>query len=122
MNTQLARGLAAVRRRMVGLGVAAGIGWGVAALVVLLLGWMWLDLVLDLGGGVRAAAGVLSVVGGVGWLVAVVVVTLRGATAGALARRLDAVGNTGGQILAGVDLARQSQGDAVSRGLAALAV
>jgi hypothetical protein len=49
-------------------------------------------------------------------------VTLNSATAGALARRLDAVGNTGGQILAGVDLARQSQGDAVSRGLAAMAV
>ena len=95
MNPKLARGLSALRRRMLGLGAAAGIGWGLAAVIVLFIAWMWLDLVLDFAGAVRAAAAVLSIFCGLALVVAAVVLTIRQGTPGALARRLDTVANTG---------------------------
>src|SRR5436190_2233925 len=59
MNAKLARGLANLRRRILAISLAAGIGWGVAVCVAALVAWMWLDLVLDFPGAIRAGAGAL---------------------------------------------------------------
>src|SRR2546429_52122 len=122
MTPKLAQGLAALRRRLLALGLAAGAGWGIVAAVAVLVGWMWLDLVLDFTGPVRAAASWLSLLCGLALLAWAAVITLGQGTARALAKRLDAVANTRGQILAGVDLAGQQQSGAVSSGLAAIAL
>lgn len=122
MNQQLSEKLAAIRRRLLALGAARGIGWGLLACVVLLVGWMWIDLMFDLAGGVRAAAAWASVLAGValvGWAGSV---ALRQGRADAVARRLDEVAGSRGQIRTGVDLARGPATSDVSGGLAQMAV
>src|SRR4051794_6899009 len=123
---QLAQGLTGLRRRLLAIGLVTGVGWGVVAAIAVLIVWMWLDLVLDLAGPVRAAAAWLSLLCGVALLARAAWVALGGGTPRALAKRLDAVANSRGQILAGVDLAVQQHavggGGAISAGLAAIAI
>ncbi|MDB5323030.1 MAG: smc 7 [Phycisphaerales bacterium] len=122
MTPQLTQGLAALRRRLLAIGLVAGTGWGIAVAVAALVAWMWLDLVLDFTGPVRAAASWLSLLCGLALLARAAFITLGRGTARALAQRLDAVAGSRGQILAGVDLSQQQHAGAVSAGLAAIAV
>src|SRR5437016_12789258 len=86
-------------RRLLAVGVAAGLGWGLAAAVLLLLVCAWLDLLWELPPGMRAAssAAALVLTGllvlAAGWL------ARRWGEPKALARRLDQLAGSGGQIL-----------------------
>jgi hypothetical protein len=122
MNPKLAQSLANLRRRLLGIAVATGLGRGIAIMIAVLVGWMWLDLVLDFPGAVRAGAAWLSILLGISLAVWAVLSMSGHGTLRALAQRLDEVAGTRGQILAGVDLAQQTHASAISSGLAAIAV
>ena len=110
-------------RRMLTVGIATGIGWGlVAALLVVSVG-MWLDLVLELPARVRIASGGMAVAFFVVLILFAGWSAVRRSLPGRLARRLDHVAGTGGEILSGVDLSRaRSQLSGVTAGLAEIAV
>src|SRR5262245_58821508 len=117
-----------LRRRVLLIDGAAGFVWGLTVGTLWLLAGVWLDLVLELSGALRVAI--------LGTTVAVALAvflrkTIAGMARGAahwMARRLDEVAGTGGQILSGVDLvAATSQYDysadpGLTSGLAQLAV
>src|SRR5262245_2176367 len=90
--------------RLLAVGLASGLGWGLAAGLLVLLNAVWLDLLWELpprlrliGWMVALAAAVLLVAGAAWW-------AWRRGAAAALAKRLDFVAGTGGQIRSGVDL------------------
>jgi hypothetical protein len=110
-------------RRLLAIGVVAGVGWGLAAAVLLLVVCAWLDLLWELPPGLRvtSSAVALAVIGllvlAAGWLAQL------GSRPSVLARRLDQVTASGGQILSGVDLALgQRPATPLTVGLADLAV
>jgi hypothetical protein len=110
-------------RRLLGVNLAAGLGWGLAAAVVLLLGCVWLDLLWELPPHLRqtsAAGGLVVTVllaGAAGWR------ALRHGQPRILAQRLDHAAQASGEIVAGVDLALEPpSGPALTAGLADLAV
>lgn len=100
----LQRRLRSVRRRSLMIGTASATVWGLAAAVVLLLGGVWLDLLWELSPQLRI--GLLCAAGAVGVaLVGVLLgITAQAARDKRLARRLDRVADSGGQILTGVEL------------------
>ena len=100
-RTQLRR----VRRRLLGIGAAAAIVWGLAAATLLLLLGVWLDLLWEFSpavadrhalGGRRPPARCCSA----RWSA----LTVRAARDAAVARRLDRAGGAGGRILTGWEL------------------
>ena len=60
--TSLHKRLRYFGRRVLAVGVAAGVAWGIAAAVVLLLVSVWLDLLWELPPSVRIAGTVLALV------------------------------------------------------------
>ena len=110
-------------RRLVGVRVAAGTGWGLVAAILLLLGCIWLDLLWELSpylrltstGGALLVTILLAAVAS--WL------ALRQGRPHLLARLLDQTAQSGGAIHAGVDLALESRSlPPLTAGLAELAV
>ena len=111
------------------IGTVDAVLWTIAAIGVAFLCLAWLDVIWHLPMNLRSwlipLAGGLGVVGG-GWLVLRV---WRRATTASVARRLDEVGGTGGQILSGWELLpanRQTPSgggvDSLARGIAEVAV
>jgi hypothetical protein len=122
-STTLQARLRHFARRLFAIGITAGVGWGLAAAAALLVICAWLDLLWELPPGLRVAssAAALVVTGllvlAAGWL------ARRGSRPKALARRLDQLTASGGQILSGVDLALEQRPAApLTTGLADLAV
>jgi hypothetical protein len=123
---ELTAALDKLRRRMGALALAAALGWAAFAAAAVLLGWCWVDVVMDAPPAVRIAG--IAVAGAAA--VAVLVARLRAAAAARrpdrLARRLDAVGQTDGQILSGYELLNRAgpagREDGLTAGLAAIAV
>src|SRR5262249_13016210 len=110
-------------RRFLAVRMISGIGWGVTTVLLLLLTSAWLDLLWELppevrivcGAGALALGGVLVLA--LGWR------AVQGMAPKVLARRLDQVGATGGQILSGVDLLQEKRSlPPLTSGLAELAV
>lgn len=93
-----------LRRRAIGAGVAAGVGWGLTAGLALLMACAWLDLALDLPGAVRAACGIVAIVLAFAVLARLVAAAMRASSPLAMAKRLDVISRSHGQILSGVDL------------------
>ena len=125
-ENRLLEALDAVRRRVLAIGVAAGTGWALAGILLLVMLFAWSDLALDLPPGVRLTCIWLSLACGAGLLIRAALLSFRGSTHRSVARRIDSLSNTGGQILSGVDLLRQYRADAaapaLSSALASIAV
>ncbi|MEP0845012.1 MAG: hypothetical protein HRF43_20105, partial [Phycisphaerae bacterium] len=124
--------LSALRRRLLAVGLLAVAGYGLVAALLFWIAWMWLDLALELTPGLRVSTTIGAALLAVAVFLWGLVWNLRQGTALSVARRLDQVGGTGGEILSGADLsatftagaARSSAAavTALSPGLAALAV
>lgn len=123
---RLLEALDGIRRRVLAIGVAAGTGWGLAGILFLLVLFAWADLALDLPSAMRLTCVWLSLACGAGLLIRAALLSFRGSTHRSVARRIDHVTRSGGQILSGVDLLQQFRGEAVaptlSGGMAAMAV
>ncbi len=123
----LRRTLDDLSQRMLLVGGTAGLIWGGVAFLALLLGWMWIDVILDLPPSLRLIAWLTALVG-LGWLsLRLILQTQQRSQAAVLAERLDAVAVTGGQIRSGLDLSVGKMTEAtttsdLTRGLAQLAV
>jgi hypothetical protein len=120
--------LGQVRRRLLWIGGSAGIAWGLAGAVVLVVVAAWLDLIWEMPAEVRI--GMLACAGAAGLLVAATLLTraIRGGRDTSIARRLDLAGRCGGRVLTGVELDTGKPGVAASlapdltHGLARIAV
>lgn len=102
---QLGGRLRRLARRLLAIRAAAGILLGVPAAAAVVVLWVWLDLLWELSPQVRIAGDALAGLAAVAALAIVCWRALRLANRSAMARVLDRVGNTGGQILSGFDLA-----------------
>src|SRR5947209_3290391 len=119
----LQRHLQRFGRRLLAIGVASGVGWGLAAALLLVLAGAWFDLLWELPPQLRIACCVTSLILGALLIVAAGWLALRSRIPQALAYRLDAVAGTGGQIRSGVDLLLEpGPHAALTAGLATLAV
>lgn len=98
-----------LRRRVLWIEGVSGVGWGLAAGLVLLLAGVWVDLVFDLPPLVRIAAVAAALSAAVGFLIWRPASALRRNVPDFLARRLDSVAGTGGQIRSGVDLSSAAE-------------
>ena len=130
-STQLGRQLQNLRRRLLAIRGAAGVLLGLPAAAAVIVVWVWLDLLWELPPGVRIAGDVLAVLAGAAALAIVFWRAARSGNRSAMARRLDDVGGTGGQILSGFDLAYGSgstgekaaeKADELGGGLATMAI
>jgi hypothetical protein len=126
-SSELNRQLQNLRRRLLAIRAVAGLLFSVPAAAAVVVAWIWLDLLWELSPGVRIAGDALAVLAAVAALATVCWRAARFANRSAMARRLDSVGGTGGQILSGFDLAhaKDSMGqrsDALGGGLATLAI
>jgi hypothetical protein len=114
-----------VRRRLIGIGVAAGTFWALAAAAAILLLGAWFDLLWELPSEWRVAAVWIAGLGGVILLTALAAVAWRTAREAAAARRLDRAAPAAGQIFTGWELEQGKWGlatqPAISVGLATLA-
>lgn len=112
-----------LRRRLLILASAAGLSWGVVAGLLALLAGMWLDLALELPPHLRLAWSLAALAVGLALLTRTALLALRRAHPASLARRLDQVAATHGQILSGIDLAHSpNPSQPVTLGLAQLAI
>jgi hypothetical protein len=112
-----------LRRRMLTIGSATGIGWGLALALALLVAGAWFDLVFELPAAVRFAWISLTVISITVPIAAGAIRSLHAGTVLNLAQRLDGIAGSGGQILAGVDLLQsRRQLSPLSGALAELAV
>jgi hypothetical protein len=119
----LSKHLRRIGRRLLAVRLSSGVAWGLTAAVALLLVGVWCDLLWELSPELRIAASAIALVGSLFVMGAATFVALRSRNQRALARRLDQVGGTGGEILSGVDLlAGERAGAPLTRGLTALAV
>lgn len=103
-GTFLGECLQNVRRRMLVIGTSAGIGWATVAWLLVLTLCMWIDLVFELPPVLRLTAARVALVFGVGCAGILAWLAFRRSRPEDLARRMDQVGKTGGQILSGIDL------------------
>jgi len=99
--------LTVLRRRFVLIAGTAGAGWGLLLALAVLLAGVWLDLIVELSPVLR-----LCIVGGAvvlacGLFIWLAVRSVSHSSASAVARRLDDVASTGGQIVSGVELMQQ---------------
>src|SRR5438132_10710524 len=90
-------------RRLLAIGLAAGMGWGLAAAALLLLVCAWLDLLWELPPSLRFTCDVAALAAAVLLLAAAGWLARRRGAALALARRLDGAAGARGQILSGAD-------------------
>ena len=127
LGTQLGR----VRRRLLGIGTAAGAVWGLAAATVLLLLGAWLDLLWEFSPEWRIATLWAAGASGAMLLAVLAVATVRAARDAAVARRLDrraapaAESSPAGnfeQGRYGIRGAQPARRSALTAGLASLAV
>jgi hypothetical protein len=110
------------RRRTVAVGAAVAASWATVTVLVLLAAFAWADLVVELPAMFRFICGLFAIAAA---LIAATNIGLRTrrATSGLeIARRLDVVTKSGGQILSGVDLAPAMVGGATTIGLRQLAI
>lgn len=119
----LVRSLRGIRGRMLRVGGSAAVAWAVAGAALCLIFGVWADLVFELSPKLRIA--VLMVAAGAGLLLlaGTIVRTLRAGRSDLLARRLDLVGATGGQIRSGTDLMHSDRRhSSLTGGLAHMAI
>jgi hypothetical protein len=110
-------------RRLLAIGMASGVGWGLAAALLLVLAGAWFDLLWELPPQLRIACCISSLIVGALLLAAAGWLALRSRVPQALAYRLDTVAGTGGQIRSGVDLLLEPESHVpLTSGLATLAV
>ena len=124
-STALQHRLNRLRQRIIALGVSAGAGWGAVLAAVVVLVALWLDLVLELSPAMRLGGEALALLGGLVLFVGVMATAWRDARPTSMARQLDRAGQTGGQILSGVELLRANDSDtpdSLTAGLAQMAV
>jgi hypothetical protein len=121
---KLADALRDLRRRTIAIGTGAAGGWGLSALLLALVLFAWLDLILDLPGGVRLALLLAAVAGGVVVATRLIRRAARAGSDRAMAEKLDAAVGAEGQIVSGVALAAAGRGgeSTLTAGLAQLAV
>src|SRR5271154_2663968 len=93
------QGLDNLRRRLLGVGLLSGLGWGVAVAAIIFGLFAWLDLALDLSPELRVACGIASLGCGVLLILWAGAAAVLQSDRAALARRLDRTAGTGGQIL-----------------------
>ena len=113
MERSLQATLRQLGRWILMIGGACGVGWGLIATGVFLVVMVWLDLVWEMPPQARIISLVGAVAAGLVLLAIVLRRTWTKTPVGEIARRLDHAGETGGQILAGVELA--PGGEAVLR-------
>ncbi len=101
LRTQLRR----VRRRLLNIGLSAAAVWGLAAATIFILLGAWLDLLWEFSPQWRIATLWAAGACGAALLAAAAAMTVRGAADAAVARALDRVGQRGGRILTGWELA-----------------
>lgn len=122
-DSALTESMRFLRHRVLVLGLWRGMAWGLLAGLLLLVLFAWLDLVLELSAGLRVAANVACAAGAIVLGGVLLRVAIRAARPAALVRRMDQVGGTRGQILAGWDLLVGSPSPvALSAGMADIAV
>ncbi len=115
-------------RRVLLLDGAAGAVWGIVAAIACIICGAWLDLVLELPGALRVAVILVAAAAAIAMIYRRARGGLFRGTPSQLARRLDQVAGSGGQILSGVDLAGAgetrffSHNPELSAGLAQLAI
>jgi hypothetical protein len=115
--------LQSLGRRLLTLNLVAGIAWGVTAAIICVLLGVWLDLLWELRPELRIACLVMAGLATVGMVGLLALTAMKRRTPLALARRIDGVAGTGGQIATGVDLLMEHQRfTEVSSGLAKIAV
>ncbi|MCE9546278.1 MAG: hypothetical protein K8T25_12250 [Planctomycetia bacterium] len=120
--------LARVRRRLLALGTMTALIWGLIAATATLAAAVWLDLLWELAPQMRIVSLVVAAAVGVLLIVVYLWSLVRIAGNGAMARRLDVAGRTGGQIVTGLELSSglshgESFGDLpLSSALAAISV
>src|SRR3954471_21301264 len=76
-ENSLLRSLTNIRRRLLGVSITSGVGWGLAAGVVVLVVCAWLDLALDLPPGLRVACSLGAVACGGALIVWAIAAALR---------------------------------------------
>ncbi|MGQ9651244.1 MAG: hypothetical protein ACUVXJ_14135, partial [Phycisphaerae bacterium] len=122
-GTFLSDCLRSVRKRMLLVGISAGVGWALLVWLILLAICMWIDLVLELPPFLRLTSARVAMAFGLGWAAWGGWSVIRQSKPDDLARKMDAVAGTGGQILSGVDLLLDSRPrKGLTRGLAEIAV
>jgi hypothetical protein len=110
-------------RRLLAVGAAGGVVWALVIVPLVVLNGAWVDLVWELPGRVRAACDAGAIAAGAAAVIFAVLLALRQGALRSLARRLDLVAQTGGQILGGVDLFIESpRTPSLTVGLAGLAI
>ena len=115
-----------LRRRLLGIGLTAGMVWGLAAAVALCLLGAWLDLLWEFSPLWRIATLWAAAIGGGLLLIVSAALALRAAGEYLAARRLDRAGDSDGRIFTGWELEQSRYGIAgadappLSAGLAAL--
>ena|SRR5688500_1186062 len=120
--------LSRLRRRAQWIGGAQAASWSVVFAVLLVVAAVWIDLAFELPPAYRLGGLLAAVAGGLVSLVLVLVAGYRQSAREQLARRLDRVAGTSGQIRAGMDLAEMkipasaTPDAALSAGLAAMAI
>ena len=95
---ELKRTLALSQRRMFSIGVAMALGWLLLAVIAVLVLAIWLDVLWELSPAARVAAMIAAFLVGGGLFTALMVSLSRTAVASRLAKRLDEVAGTGGEI------------------------
>jgi hypothetical protein len=96
-----------VRRRLLGIGTATAVVWGLAAVMVLLLLGVWLDLLWEFSPQWRIGTFWAAGIAGAALLAILATATERAARDAAVARRLDCEGGGGGKILTGWELSQE---------------
>jgi hypothetical protein len=128
VETRLVNVLARLRARCRLVALSTGLVWGCFAAASALLLACWLDLAVELSPVVRLTAVVLAGIAGTAALAAIAWLFLAPSQPASIARRLDSLAATGGQVAAGLDLAALrleslvSPQPALSLGLAQVAV
>lgn len=102
---QLNERIGDVRRRLFSVGFTAAIGWALFAIVAVLLIAIWFDLLWELPAQFRTASFIVALVIGLVLFGFLAVSIFKKSNQSWLANRLDSVGDTGGEITSGLELA-----------------
>ena len=122
--------LQSVANRMRAIGICDSVCWLLAALGIALLTFAWLDIIWQLPIGVRQVIVPLTVLVGLGLFGWLIYRRFSDTNKVSVAKRLDQVGGTGGQILSGLDMINErdlandsrSELSPLARGIASVAV
>ena len=122
-----------VRRRLFSVGFTAALGWALFAVFLVLLIAVWFDLLWELPAHFRVGAFLVAVAVGLFLFALMAFSVLRKSNQRWLAKRLDSVGQTGGEITSGLELSSALENNQplitsphahadIERGLASMAV